>query len=126
MPPAGDPTGAYAARNKFLQNVERLINRHGVDLWLSGHTHNYERVLPVYRGNVDRAAVSDGGHSISGAAHPMFVTAGGAGDEEAMFPPPGVGRPCDPSVMPCFIPVDQGFQPRPTSPSPPSASCHRR
>lgn len=48
---------------RFLENVVPLFERYGVDLYLSGHEHNYERSLPILRGgqtSLDRIRVEQG------------------------------------------------------------------
>ena len=32
--------------NQYALNIEPLFLKYGVDLWLNGHTHNYERSFP--------------------------------------------------------------------------------
>ncbi|KAF2075454.1 hypothetical protein CYY_003235 [Polysphondylium violaceum] len=36
----------------FVDSLEKLLMKYNVDIYLSGHTHSYERSLPVYNGQV--------------------------------------------------------------------------
>jgi hypothetical protein len=39
--------GVRQSNGKYLYGVEQLLYKYGVDLWLNGHEHNYERMYDV-------------------------------------------------------------------------------
>jgi hypothetical protein len=75
-------TGEQAAMRDALAG---LLERHGVDLVLSGHVHSYERTFPVsgnYSLNSNASVVS----SYVNAPHPVHVITGAAGNGESVDP----------------------------------------
>eukprot|EP00039_Didymoeca_costata_P023304 m.6649 g.6649 ORF g.6649 m.6649 type:complete len:545 (+) comp3562_c0_seq1:321-1955(+) len=61
--------------------VEPLLNQYGVDLFLAGHLHNYERSWPIYNGSVVSHSYAYNGTGHYGTTH--FVI-GMAGDDEGL------------------------------------------
>ena len=59
--------------------LERLYMRYGVDLVITGHTHNYERFLPMYENEV---RVSDAAQPYHNPRAQINVVNGGAGNSE--------------------------------------------
>ena len=59
----------------YRQNIEDLLNREGVDVYLCGHNHQYERTYPMYRGK----AVS---FNFTNPTAPVYIVNGGAGNME--------------------------------------------
>jgi len=63
--------------------LEELLYRHGVDLYLSGHEHSYERVFPTYKSRIDpTVVVTDMNHTYTGARFPTHLVSGSAGCDE--------------------------------------------
>eukprot|EP00931_Biecheleriopsis_adriatica_P068754 TRINITY_DN42665_c0_g1_i1.p1 TRINITY_DN42665_c0_g1~~TRINITY_DN42665_c0_g1_i1.p1 ORF type:complete len:370 (-),score=56.71 TRINITY_DN42665_c0_g1_i1:16-1125(-) len=62
---------------KIAGFMEDLMKESGVDLFLAGHLHNYERTWPVFKGKVEVK-------SYSSASAPVHVVIGMAGDVEGL------------------------------------------
>lgn len=71
--------------------LEALLHRHGVDVWLNGHEHNYERNYPTTFGGAPGEWTRGGGAPGGGAAAPevivnptapVYVVVGHAGNVE--------------------------------------------
>lgn len=45
-------TGAYQHATLFMQNLEPVFYKFGVDFVFTGHVHAYERTYPVYKNQV--------------------------------------------------------------------------
>ena len=60
-----------------VQNIIRLLEKHGVDMCFSGHVHDYERTFPIRDGRV--TPYEDGGV--------IYVTAAGGGGPLEDFDP---------------------------------------
>eukprot|EP01089_Gocevia_fonbrunei_P017908 TRINITY_DN595_c0_g1_i1.p1 TRINITY_DN595_c0_g1~~TRINITY_DN595_c0_g1_i1.p1 ORF type:complete len:441 (+),score=95.33 TRINITY_DN595_c0_g1_i1:79-1401(+) len=58
--------------------MESLLQKYGVDMYISGHEHSYERMFPVYQGKVYNGTA---GPYINPGA-PVHVVAGAAGCQE--------------------------------------------
>ena len=39
--------GIRQSNGKYLYGLEQLLYQYGVDLWLNGHEHNYERMYDI-------------------------------------------------------------------------------
>lgn len=39
--------GVLQSNGKYLYGLEQLLYQYGVDLWLNGHEHNYERMYDI-------------------------------------------------------------------------------
>jgi acid phosphatase len=66
---------------KIAQAMEPLLVQHGVDLFVAGHLHNFERSWPVLNQSVVRHNYSWNGTGAQGMVH---VVAGMAGDDEGL------------------------------------------
>ena len=75
-------TGEQAAMRGALS---ALLERHGVDLVLSGHVHSYERTWPV-TGNYSTQSNATVVRSYANAPHPVYVVSGAAGNGESVDP----------------------------------------
>ena len=64
--------------------VEPLLRKYGVDLFLAGHLHNYERTWPVYNGTVLRRNYTWDGEGSGSAKGTTHVVIGMAGDSEGL------------------------------------------
>jgi len=64
----------HETRKLFTKSLEKMMFRYNVDLYIAGHAHNYERTLPVYKGDV--AGTYD---DPKGTVH---ITIGTAGNKE--------------------------------------------
>jgi len=67
--------------HKFAQ-LEDILNQYHVDLFLSGHVHSYERMLPIYRGEVaqfERVSGDDSYRYIVNPTAPVYIVQGKAG-----------------------------------------------
>ena len=62
-------------------NIEPLFERYGVDLYLTGHVHNYERTWPVLN---DTAVSTDPATAYVHAKAPTHVVVGMSGDDEGL------------------------------------------
>merc|ERR1712117_732266 len=65
----------------YRLHLAHLMEKYNVDLYLNGHTHNYERTYPVAKNKRDEAAEF---HLYKNPKHPVYVTAGGPGDIEIL------------------------------------------
>lgn len=66
--------------------IEPLMAKHGVDIYLTGHEHNYERTFPVLNGTVIQTADPHSFHRPKAPIH-VLTGAGGAYSHD-MFGPP--------------------------------------
>ena len=79
--PGNDDCDNNAARYKVIEDI---INKYKVDLYVSGHVHAYERMLPVYRGNVSNFqhdANDKHFRKIYNAQAPVYLMHGKAGHD---------------------------------------------
>jgi hypothetical protein len=74
---AGEGYGAM----KMRAGVEALFEKHGVELYLTGHVHNYERTFPI---DNNTAASTDPAVAYVDAGHTTHVVVGMAGDNEGL------------------------------------------
>ena len=58
--------------------LENILHEHGVDLFVNGHEHNYERTYPVHEGFSDRSNINP--HAT------IYVVSGAAGSHEMHEP----------------------------------------
>ena len=56
--------------------MENLMNQYKVDLYISGHVHNYQRTTPVYQGSVVGPVA---GNTFVNPTAPIYVVTGGPG-----------------------------------------------
>jgi len=56
---------------------EPLFHQYGVDIYLSGHSHAYERVAPIFNGTVDAAGLNNPNGT-------MYVVNGAAGHYDGL------------------------------------------
>jgi len=56
---------------------EPLFREFGVDVYLTGHLHNYERTWPVFNGTVEKQSYNEPGDTV-------HVVIGSAGDDEGL------------------------------------------
>jgi hypothetical protein len=73
--------------------MEALLNKHGVDLWINGHEHDYERNYPTLNSTLATPPSSGkpGGNAsapevIVDPAAPVYIVTGCAGDKEGHEP----------------------------------------
>lgn len=71
--------------------IEDLFYRHGVDLAIFGHVHDYERFLPVYNESVPK--VTDASNPYFAPKAPVHITTGSGGNPEMPYGAPGVEPP---------------------------------
>lgn len=69
--------------NTYRVNIEDLFHEHKMDLWLSGHTHNYERTFPTFH-NKPHTKPGDSVHEFHDPEHTIWIQAGAPGDMEVM------------------------------------------
>jgi len=80
----------YCSKNKddclvnaeLFSEIEDVVNQHKVDLYVSGHVHMYERMLPIKKGAVAAFQQFNKGdplHHIVNAQAPVYVVQGAAG-----------------------------------------------
>merc|ERR1711871_515525 len=65
--------------------IEPLMEKYGVDLYLTGHEHNYERTLPVLNGTASQASDPNTFHSPGKPIH-ILTGAGGAYSHDQFGP----------------------------------------
>jgi len=58
--------------------LEEVLVKYGVDLYLSGHQHCYERTFPVYNGEPDYQDP----HMYINPKYPVYIISGAAGNQE--------------------------------------------
>jgi len=58
--------------------LEEVIKKAGVDLYISGHEHSYERTFPVYQGLIDVQA----NNTYTNPKYPAHIITGSAGCQE--------------------------------------------
>mmetsp|Transcript_36729 Transcript_36729/g.77972 ORF Transcript_36729/g.77972 Transcript_36729/m.77972 type:complete len:362 (+) Transcript_36729:3-1088(+) len=63
-------SGADCASTKVRADLEPLLFKYGVDIFMNGHEHNYERSFPLYQNKSDRSTVNPKAtiYAVSGAA----------------------------------------------------------
>jgi len=66
-------------KNKITENIEDVFHSHGVDFYLCGHTHTYERTWPVYK---NKPFNTGNKHSIEKPQAMVEIMAGAPGDME--------------------------------------------
>jgi len=71
----GDCDGAATTVKK---DIEKLFYDNGVDLFINGHEHNYERLYAVH----DEKYVSGNGNLVKNPAAPVYIVTGDAGNRE--------------------------------------------
>ena len=59
----------------YRRNIEDLLRREGVDVYMCGHNHQYERTYPMYKGE----PVS---FNFTNPTAPVYIVNGGAGNDE--------------------------------------------
>ncbi|KAF2077469.1 hypothetical protein CYY_001242 [Polysphondylium violaceum] len=64
----------HESRKLFVKTFEKMFFRYNVDLYIAGHVHNYERSLPVYKGEVAGSYENPKG--------PVHITIGTGGNKE--------------------------------------------
>jgi len=85
--PPGSPdtphSNEYCGRDalKLRSEVEDLLYGAGVDLVLTGHVHNYQRMQPLYR-NVSQARESDGRNKHINPTAPVYILTGTGGSNK--------------------------------------------
>eukprot|EP00657_Telonema_sp_P-1_P011888 TRINITY_DN7627_c0_g1_i1.p1 TRINITY_DN7627_c0_g1~~TRINITY_DN7627_c0_g1_i1.p1 ORF type:complete len:108 (+),score=19.94 TRINITY_DN7627_c0_g1_i1:337-660(+) len=60
------------------KDMEPLLMKYGVDFFINGHEHNYERSYPLYLGKSDRSNVDP--------KAPIYIVSGAAGNNEMHEP----------------------------------------
>ncbi|KDD74393.1 hypothetical protein H632_c1346p1 [Helicosporidium sp. ATCC 50920] len=76
---AGEPGGKQAGAALLRGAIEDLLERHGVDVALSGHHHSYQRSCPVFQGVCQEpkgAAEADAKRRRHGTVHVCFGNGG--------------------------------------------------
>jgi len=56
------------------KDLEPLFFKYGLDLWINGHEHSYERTFPLYNGSSDRSNVNP--------KATIYIVTGAAGSQE--------------------------------------------
>eukprot|EP00040_Diaphanoeca_grandis_P037041 m.239430 g.239430 ORF g.239430 m.239430 type:complete len:515 (+) comp33745_c3_seq3:1506-3050(+) len=59
---------------KVRSDLEPLFHKYGLDLWINGHEHNYERTYPLYQGQSDRSNINP--------KATIYIVTGAAGSPE--------------------------------------------
>jgi len=67
-----------ASAEKVRKDMEPLFMKYGVDFFVNGHEHNYERSWPLYQGKSDKSNVDP--------KAPIYVVTGAAGSHELHEP----------------------------------------
>jgi len=67
-----------SAAEKVRNDMEPLFMKYGVDFFINGHEHNYERSWPLYKGKSDKSNVDP--------KAPIYVVTGAAGSHEMHEP----------------------------------------
>lgn len=70
----GDDSDCFLAALEVRLLLEPLFHEFGVDIWINGHEHSYERTYPLYKGKSDRSNVNP--------AATIYVVTGAAGSQE--------------------------------------------
>jgi Icc-related predicted phosphoesterase len=68
-------SGAHADNEQLKAHVRPILEARGVDFFLSGHDHNYQRTYPMVNGVPDTAERSD----MTDPTGPIYVVTGGGG-----------------------------------------------
>jgi hypothetical protein len=80
----------YTVEAGAFGNLDDLACRYGVDLYFTGHVHNYQRWLPmrlsapVVPGDVDHDCVSEDGHTYTNPKYMPTIVAGSTGCHSPM------------------------------------------
>jgi len=82
-----DDDDCLKMRNQWRIDLENLFYKYGVDFVLEGHQHSYERLWPVYNGNVMNGSIE---HPYTNPKAPIHIISGSAGCVEDLntFGPP--------------------------------------
>eukprot|EP01047_Picozoa_sp_COSAG01_P055231 COSAG01_NODE_6125_length_3838_cov_1.407328_3_plen_147_part_00 len=82
----------------FRQFLEPIFHEFGVDIWINGHEHSYERSYPVYKSKSDRSNVAP--------KATIYIVTGAAGCSEMHEGVPtashNTGLCCAPSLPLCL------------------------
>lgn len=73
--------GYYMDKTNYT-GFEELAHRYGVDLYLCGHVHNYQRLLPVYKGEVDSSCSNAAGNVYTNPKYMVTMVVGSPGCRE--------------------------------------------
>lgn len=81
--PTAPHSNQYCGKDalKLRSKLEDLLYRAGVDLVLTGHVHNYQRMQPLYR-NVSQARESDGSNWHENPRAPVYIVTGTGGSSK--------------------------------------------
>ena len=66
---------------------DELFQKYGVDLYLAGHVHSYERMKPIYKNqsqHYDESTDAAGVQILSHVSSPIYIVEGGAGNDYYM------------------------------------------
>ena len=66
---------------KGQYGMDDMIAKHHVDLYLTGHEHDYERMLPLWRGQFERQVLN---HTYVNPTLPIHIVSGSAGCQEGL------------------------------------------
>jgi len=67
-----------SAAKTVRDDLEEMFMDYGVDFFINGHEHNYERSFPIYKGKSDRSNVDP--------TAPIYIVSGAAGSREMHEP----------------------------------------
>ena len=72
----------------FLENIfyDSGEGKVKVDIVLSGHNHNYERMFPIYENNIDYDSISSDGNTYKNPKYPVYTICGSTGNKEGHVP----------------------------------------
>lgn len=70
--------------DKLRELFENIFFKYSVDLVLTGHRHNYERIYPVYNNTVDVDSLKKMNNTYVNPKYPSYVICGATGNSESM------------------------------------------
>jgi len=69
--------------SKFMRDIlEEILMDNKVDLVLAGHVHAYERLYPIYKGQVDLESISKDKSVYANPKFPVHIVCGAGGNRE--------------------------------------------
>lgn len=75
----------YGEAEIIRNQIEDLLYKNNVNLYIDGHVHNYQRTTAVYNGTSIKPA-SDVEHAYIDPKAPIYITTGGPGNDESQTP----------------------------------------
>ncbi len=74
-----------SSSKKMRNLLEETLHDNKVDLILSGHVHAYERLYPIYNGEIDKKSVNEDKTIYKNPKYPVHIVCGAAGSRQKLY-----------------------------------------